>query len=76
MLQAAQQRGLDVPGDLAVIGFDNLDIADYLGITTVAQPLVDSGRIAVGMLLEQLADPTSPRRDVTLPLELIRRRTA
>ena len=76
VLQAAQQRGLEVPGDLAVIGFDNLDIADYLGITTVAQPLVDSGRIAVGMLLEQLANPTSPRRDVTLPLELIRRRTA
>jgi DNA-binding LacI/PurR family transcriptional regulator len=76
VLQAAQQRGLDVPADLAVIGFDNLDVADYLGITTIAQPLAESGRIATGMLLEQLANPTSPRRDVILPLELIQRRTA
>ena len=76
VLQAARQRNLDVPGDLAVIGFDNLDVAEYLGITTVAQPLVESGRIAVGMLLEQLANPTAPRRDVTLPLELIQRGTA
>ena len=51
-------------------------MADYLGITTIAQPLAESGRIATGMLLEQLANPTSPRRDVILPLELIQRRTA
>jgi LacI family transcriptional regulator len=75
VLQAAQVRGLSVPEDLAVVGFDNLDIAEYLGLTTVAQPLFDSGRIAVELLFAQLAEPTSPRRDVTLPLELIRRQT-
>jgi DNA-binding LacI/PurR family transcriptional regulator len=76
VLQAAQIKGLAVPDDLAVIGFDNLDIAEYLGLTTVAQPLMDSGRIAVETLLEHIADPAAARRQVTLPLELIKRRTA
>jgi DNA-binding LacI/PurR family transcriptional regulator len=76
VLQAAQIEGLAVPESVAVIGFDNLDIAEYLGLTTIAQPLVDSGRIAVETLLERIANPVAAVRQVTLPLELIKRRTA
>jgi DNA-binding LacI/PurR family transcriptional regulator len=76
VLQAAQIKGLAVPDDVAVVGFDNLDIAEYLGLTTVAQPLVDSGRIALETLLERIANPAAALRQVTLPLELIKRRTA
>src|SRR5258708_9478924 len=55
-LKAARQRGLSIPGDLAVIGFDDLDVADFVGLTTVLQPLLDSGPIAVRLLLERLPD--------------------
>jgi DNA-binding LacI/PurR family transcriptional regulator len=39
-----------VPDDLAVVGFD-VEVADYIGLTTVRQPLEESGRVAVDLLL-------------------------
>jgi LacI family transcriptional regulator len=74
-LQAARERGLSVPHDLAIVGFDDIDVADYIGLTTVRQPLEESGRVAVDLLLSRLADPSRPAQDVWLPLNLIRRAT-
>ncbi len=76
VLKAARERDLAVPDDLAIVGFDDLDIADYIGLTTVRQPLEESGRVAVDLLLSRLADPSRPAQDVWLPLTLIRRNTA
>jgi DNA-binding LacI/PurR family transcriptional regulator len=76
VLKAIADRGWRCPDDVAVIGFDNLDFADYLGLTTIAQPLRESGRIAAGLLLARINDPTNPTQHVELPLELIRRSTA
>jgi len=69
-------RGLAVPGDLAVIGFDDLEKAGHLGLTTIHQPLVESGRIAVELLLERLAEPSRTVRSVQLPLSVVERETA
>ncbi len=74
-LQAARERHLSVPHDLAIVGFDDIDVADYIGLTTVRQPLEESGRVAVDLLLSRLADPSRPAQDVWLPLNLIRRAT-
>ena len=76
VLKAARDRSLRVPGDLAIVGFDDLDIADYIGLTTVRQPLEESGRIAVELLLARLENPTRPIQNVTLPLTLVKRETA
>lgn len=76
VLKAARERGVDVPRELAVVGFDDVEIADYIGLTTVRQPLEESGRIAVELLLARLADPARPIQHVSLPLTLIRRETA
>ncbi len=76
VLQAARERGIRVPEQLAVVGFDDIDIADYIGLTTVRQPLEESGRVAVDLLLSRLADPSRPAQDVWLPLNLVRRQTA
>ncbi|HEY0934076.1 MAG TPA: LacI family DNA-binding transcriptional regulator [Trebonia sp.] len=56
VLQEAAARGLRVPGDLSVIGFDDTVEATVAvpGLTTVRQPLAEMGRTAVSLLLRQL----------------------
>ncbi len=76
VLKTALDRGLRVPDDLAIIGFDDLDTAGFIGLTTVRQPLEESGRIAAELLLARLADPSRPVQHVRLPLEVVPRSTA
>lgn len=76
VLRAAGERGLAVPGDLAVVGFDDSDIAEHLGLTTVRQPLEESGEVAAETLLAQLGNPSRSRQHVTLTLTLVERDTA
>ena len=45
-LRAASDRGLSVPGQLTVTGYDDIPEAAVAGLTTVSQPLIDKGRIA------------------------------
>ncbi len=75
VLEAARALGIAVPGELSVIGFDDIEIAAYLGLTTVRQPLVESGRRGARLLLDALAGRSlSPLREL-LPLELVVRGT-
>ena len=78
VLEAAEARGIDVPGQLSVVGFDDIEIASYVGLTTVRQRLVDSGRLGAAMLLRALerpgtTDPASVSEQIEL--ELVERRT-
>jgi LacI family transcriptional regulator len=75
VLKAARERGLSVPRDLAVIGFDDIEVADFIGLTTVRQQLEESGRVAVELLLARLADRSRPIQHVKLPLTIIERET-
>jgi LacI family transcriptional regulator len=76
VLKAARERGVKVPDQLAVVGFDDVEFADYIGLTTVRQPLEESGRVAVDLLLARLADRSRPIQRVNLPLMLVKRETA
>ncbi len=76
VLKAARQLGFKVPEQLAVIGFDDLDIAEYVDLTTISQHLDESGRLAVEILLAQIAAPSRPPKHVKLPVTLIERQTA
>ncbi len=76
VLKAARQLGFKVPDQLAVIGFDDLDIAEYFDLTTISQHLDESGRLAVELLLAQIESPSRPPRHVKLPLTLVERQTA
>jgi DNA-binding LacI/PurR family transcriptional regulator len=75
VVEAARERGLDVPGDLSVMGFDDIDVSPYLGLTTVRQPLFESGRRAAEMLLSLLSGDTEVADSVELPVELVVRKT-
>ena len=76
VIKAARQLGLHIPGDLAVVGFDDLDLAGYLGMTTISQQLDESGRTAVELLQDELSNPGRSIRQIKLPLRLIERETA
>lgn len=76
VLKAARLLGFKVPEQLAVIGFDDLDMAEYADLTTISQHLDESGRLAVEILLTQIKSPSRPPRHVKLPLTLIERQTA
>jgi LacI family transcriptional regulator len=75
VINKAQQMGLRVPEDLAVLGFDDLDMAEYFGLSTVHQALDESGRMAVEILLSRLKDPDRPLRHIRLPLKIVERKT-
>lgn len=75
VLEAARSLGIAVPGELSVVGFDDIEIASYANLTTVRQPLFDSGRIGAALLLQSLAGEELPARTQTLPLELVVRGT-
>jgi LacI family transcriptional regulator len=76
VLEAANAAGLRVPEDLSVVGFDDIEISNYAGLTTVRQPLFDSGRMGARLLLEALGGVEAPAAVVhELPLELVVRST-
>jgi DNA-binding LacI/PurR family transcriptional regulator len=70
-LDEARRRGLDVPGDVSIAGFDDIDAASrtFPPLTTVRQPLRERGRLAGELLLAALEGKRSRR--VRLPSELI-----
>ena len=69
--QGARARGLRVPDDLSVIGFDDLEIAEHLGISTIRQPLYDSGAQGARMLLDLMQGEERKADHVELPIELV-----
>lgn len=71
VLQALRDRGLRAPGDISVVGFDDVDAAAEAGLTTVRQPIRDKGRRVGELLLDAALQP----RQVLLPIELILRST-
>jgi LacI family transcriptional regulator len=75
VINKARELGFHIPRDLAVLGFDDLDVADYVGLSTIHQPLDESGRLAVEILLSRLKDPERPLRHIRLPLKLVERQT-
>jgi DNA-binding LacI/PurR family transcriptional regulator len=68
-MNEAKRRGLRVPEDLTITGFDGIQEAERVGLTTVRQPALEKGR-AAGKLLLEVGERTRPR-SVNLSTELI-----
>jgi LacI family transcriptional regulator len=76
VLEAAADVGLRVPADCSVMGFDDVEAARYAGLTTVRQPLFESGRQGAAALLTLLEGGGGLRSTRTeLALEVVPRRT-
>ena len=74
-LDVARQRGLRVPQELAVIGYNDIELAPYLGLSTIRVPMRELGRRGVELLLSCLENPGAPPEHVRLNAELVVRRT-
>src|SRR5581483_5475809 len=72
-MQAAHDRGLRVPDDLSVVGFDDVEAAAIVtpSLTTVRQPLAEMGRMAVSLLERLLENQTIEAPHVELRTQLI-----
>ncbi|WAE76100.1 LacI family DNA-binding transcriptional regulator [Streptomonospora nanhaiensis] len=73
LMKGLGRRGLRVPDDISVVGYDNVDLADLVhpGLTTVAQPKYDLGRAAMRLLRSELDDPGHRHERVLFTPELV-----
>jgi len=77
-LQACEQLGLDVPDDIAIVGFDDIDLAAIVSpaLTTLRVDRAEIGRTAMRMLLSQIKDCSETPQEIVLKPELIVRDSA
>jgi len=73
VMRAAEKFGLDIPRQLSVVGFDDIEIAELVGLTTIRQPLFRSGVLGGQLISTLVRKDGEPVRRMTLPLELVHR---
>src|SRR4051812_48873278 len=78
LYRAAASIGFSVPEDLAIVGFDNLDISEHLDppLTTVAQPFLKIGQTAAEILIHRIEGDNQYLRQITIAPEIIVRASA
>jgi len=76
-MEAIRSRGLKTPEDVAVVGFDDIQMASYAqpALTTVRQPMRQFGAMAVQQLLRRINDPSVDAKTIILPTQLIIRQS-
>lgn len=75
LMTALRERGVRVPEDVLVSGWDDVMAARYAGLTTVRQPMRDLGATAARLLDEQISGGRSIHSHQVLPTELVARAT-
>ncbi len=76
VLQAMEEQGLNAPDDIAVIGYDNIELAKYLKLTTICQPMYQLGYLAIEILLKAINGELKEIYQKELELKLVKRETA
>ena len=76
-IDACREQGIAVPGDLSVVGFDNMDMAAWrpYRLTTIEQPIVDMVDAAISQITRHLENPNVALHSQIFPCELITRET-
>lgn len=74
-LKAIRAKGMRVPEDISVIGFDNHEISEYLGLTTVAQPPQFEGQLAAAAVVAELGKKNFEKKQIRVPIDLVVRQT-
>ena len=76
-MQTLMSMGKRIPEDIRIIGIDDVKYAGLFPVplTTQRQPCRDIGRIALAVMLDRIANPDLPARDVLLGCQLIVRQS-
>ena len=76
-MRAATDLGLRIPEDISIVGFDDIQMAQYAcpQLTTIAQPMFDMGKRATEMLLERIRDVNIPQRKRVFEPKLVVRQS-
>lgn len=75
-IRAVEDAGLSVPHDIAIVGFDDIIISRYVGLSTLRQPMYDMGKMAMDMLLKRLRMPQAPIKHTVFSPELVSRNSS
>jgi LacI family transcriptional regulator len=75
VIHLARELGIQTPRDLSVVGFDDIEIAEHVDLTTVSQNLAESGQSATELLMATLLDGSRPIQHIRLPVRLAVRGT-
>jgi DNA-binding LacI/PurR family transcriptional regulator len=76
VLEMLRQRGRSVPDDIAVVGYNDVEFAEYLGLSSVRIPMRAMGERGAELLLRAIEQPERPPEHVRLPVDLVPRRTS
>jgi len=76
-LNAASSLGRDVPGELSIVGFDDIRMASWerFQLTTVRQPLAEMARTSADLVAQRIESSHAPYQQLVFPSLLVRRRT-
>jgi LacI family transcriptional regulator len=74
-LRFLQEKGVRVPQDIAVVGFDDIKPSEYVGLTTLRQPMYEMGKLAVDKLLLRIENPERPTANTVFSPQLVQRVT-
>lgn len=72
-IRAVQEHGLHVPGDVSIIGFDDIEMSRYItpALTTIRQDTEQLGTVAAELLLSSIEEQDATVKSVMLPVQLI-----
>ncbi|BBE80558.1 LacI family transcriptional regulator [Grimontella sp. AG753] len=75
---ALYQAGLRVPQDIAIVGYDDIELAQYMTppLTTIHQPKDELGELAIDVLIHRISDPTQQQQRLQLTPVLMERGSA
>lgn len=74
-IKAIQEHDLKIPDDITIVGFDDIELSEYLGLTTVHQPMYDMGTLAVNRLMDKIVGKDSNSYKTVFPTKLVIRET-
>jgi LacI family transcriptional regulator len=72
-IRAAADMGLSIPGDISIIGYDDIELASYSvpRLTTIYQDKQQIGELAVHQILKHIQNPELPSEEIILPTRLV-----
>jgi len=76
-MRAIKEKGLNIPSDIAIVGFDDIEAASLVepSLTTVRPPLEDIGGRAIELMMDAIKDPQRPKEEIILKTKLIVRKS-